>query len=110
MLSVTAGVGEQGTGLGKGEGSQSSHPSPNEETSLGDAHLWQKSTCLEQRTGKHSGTAASREKGGFQQNQGHSPGSDGRVSAHLHMMLEVTCFSTASIARDTLLSHQDLSP
>lgn len=36
MLSVTAGVGDCGTGLEKEDGSQGSHPSPNEKTSLGD--------------------------------------------------------------------------
>lgn len=42
MLSVMAGVGERGTGLGKGDGSEGSHPSPNEEASLGDPDPRQK--------------------------------------------------------------------
>lgn len=46
----------------------------------------------------------------FQQSQGHSAGSDHRVSAHPHIMFEVSWFSMGFIGRDTVLSHQDLSP
>lgn len=104
-----AGVGEHGMGMGKGVGSQGPHPSPNEEWSLGDPDPQQKSTpelgwrckAAQQHPGR---------KEVFQQSHWHGPGSDRRVSAQPHTMFEVSWFSTAFTASDTMLSHQDLSP
>lgn len=91
-----AGVGEHGTGLGKGDGSEGSHPSPDEETSLGDPDPRQKGIPEPGWSGGWGCTAVRQHPGrkeAFQQRQGHGPGSDRRVSGHPHTMFEVSWFS-----------------
>lgn len=117
MLSVMAGVGERGTGLGKGDGSEGSHPSLNKETSLGDPDPRQKGTPEPGWSGGWGCTAARQHPGrkeAFPQSQGHGPGSDRRVSGHPHTMFEGSRFSMAFMGRHTVcttkICHQGVLP
>ena len=113
MFGVTAGLGERRAGLGKGDGSRGSRLSPSEEMRVGGPGPRQKGASQPVWSGGWGCTAARQHPGKkeeFQQRQGHGPGSGRRVSAHTHTTFEVSWFSMASTAGDTVLCHQDLSP